>query len=314
MHAETLQELAETARAAEERHDLTAALAAWREAQELLPPGSRQADAISARILRLGGELDRAPAALPGRQALGRRTLWVALGAGALFLLGKGKLLLLGLTKAGTLLSMLAALGVYWTVWGWRFALGLVLSIYVHEMGHVAALSRLGIKASAPTFIPGLGAVVRMKQYPANPVEEARVGLAGPLWGLGAAVVAYVVFLASGAAFWGALARAGAWINLFNLLPLVPLDGGRAFRALSRWQRGAAALALGAMWVATREGLLLLLLVVAVVRVVAKPADPEPSDRRSFFEYLGLTVALALLCVIPLPELAAVSTDPGGER
>src|SRR3989454_12639768 len=81
---------------------------------------------------------------------------------------------------------MLLSAGVYWAAWGWKFALGVVLSIYVHEMGHVQALQRYGIKATAPMFIPGVGAVVRLKQYPASPREDARVGLAGPLGGLGA--------------------------------------------------------------------------------------------------------------------------------
>src|SRR2546430_4861243 len=82
---------------------------------------------------------------------------------------------------------MLLSAGVYWTIWGWKFALGVVLSIYVHEMGHVQALQRYGIKATAPMFIPGVGAVVRLKQYPADRREDARVGLAGPLWGRPAA-------------------------------------------------------------------------------------------------------------------------------
>ena len=77
----------------------------------------------------------------------------------ALFLLTKGKLLLFGLSKGTTFLSMLAALGVYWTLWGWKFALGFVLSIYVHEMGHVAAMKRFGLAATAPMFIPGFGAL-----------------------------------------------------------------------------------------------------------------------------------------------------------
>src|SRR5207302_3963478 len=97
----------------------------------------------------------------------------------ALFLLTKGKLLLLGLTKATTFFSMLLSLGVYWAAWGWKFALGLVLSIYIHEMGHVFALRRLGFKASAPMFIPGLGALIRLRQHPANPREDAEIGLAG---------------------------------------------------------------------------------------------------------------------------------------
>src|SRR5439155_143942 len=83
---------------------------------------------------------------------------------------------LLGLTKASTLFTMLLSAGVYWAAWGWKFALGVVLSIYVHEMGHVQALQRYGIKATAPMFIPGVGAVVRLKQYPASP-RDARVGL-----------------------------------------------------------------------------------------------------------------------------------------
>ena len=107
----------------------------------------------------------------------------------AFVVLGKAKLLLLGLTKASTFLSMFAMVGVYWTRFGFWFALGLVLSIYVHEMGHVAALARYGVPASAPLFIPGLGAVIRLKQDFTDPRQDARVGLAGPIWGLGAAVV-----------------------------------------------------------------------------------------------------------------------------
>src|SRR5207253_1330115 len=82
-----------------------------------------------------------------------------------LFVLTKAKLLLLGLTKGGTFLSMLLSAGLYWTIWGWKFAFGLVLSIYIHEMGHVQALQRYGIKATAPMFIPGFGAVTRPQRW-----------------------------------------------------------------------------------------------------------------------------------------------------
>ena len=107
----------------------------------------------------------------------------------AFMVLSKGKLLLLGLTKASTFLSMFATVGVYWTAFGFRFALGFVLSIYIHEMGHVAALARYGIAASAPLFIPGVGAFIRLKQEFTDPRQDARVALAGPIWGLGAALV-----------------------------------------------------------------------------------------------------------------------------
>src|SRR5439155_26028416 len=103
--------------------------------------------------------------------------------------------------------------------------------------GHVSALRRYGIAATAPMFIPGFGALVRLKQYPASPAEDARVGLAGPLWG----TLASVAFFATGlATHWPsliAIARVGAWLNLFNLIPIWQLDGGRGFNALSRAQR-----------------------------------------------------------------------------
>jgi Zn-dependent protease len=218
----------------------------------------------------------------------------------AVFVLTKAKLLLLGLTKASTLFSMLLSFGVYWTVWGWKFALGLVASIYVHEMGHVAALRHYGIKATAPMFIPGLGAIVRLRQYPANPREDARVGLAGPVWGLGAALVSYAVFLGTGEPFWAATARVGAWINLFNLLPIWQLDGGRGFRALTAAQRWVVVVAIAVMLLLTSEGLLILLLLVAGFRALRPDRVKEP-DRFTLLQFTLLIVALSLLCKLPVP-------------
>ena len=122
-----------------------------------------------------------------------------AWGAGALvalgvLVLGKLKFLLLGLTKATTLLSMLAFAGLYWNIFGWPMAIGLVVSIYIHEIGHVVELKRAGIEATAPMFIPGIGALIQSKRYPDDPKVEARIGLAGPVWGLGAALVAFAPF------------------------------------------------------------------------------------------------------------------------
>jgi hypothetical protein len=94
--------------------------------------------------------------------------LWKFKGV-LLLILSKGKLLLMGFTKWKTLLSMLLAFGAYWSIWGWAFAAGFVLSIYVHEMGHVWALRRAGLAASAPMFIPFVGAFVRLKEAPRSP-------------------------------------------------------------------------------------------------------------------------------------------------
>jgi Zn-dependent protease len=235
---------------------------------------------------------------------------WAGLGALALlawklkavlaFIVTKGKFILAGFTKSSTFFSMILAFGVYWTAFGWKFALGLVVSIYVHEMGHVASLHRLGIPASAPMFIPGVGAYVRMGQYPVDAREDARVGLAGPMWGLAAALGAYLAFAATGAPIWGAIARIGAWINLFNLLPVWQLDGSRGYRALSRPGRFLVAAVMGLMWLITREGLLILLLIAAVCRAWAGKA-PERGEPVALAQFVGLVIVLSALCLIEVP-------------
>jgi Zn-dependent protease len=216
------------------------------------------------------------------------------------FLLTKGKLLLLGLTKGSTFFSMLLSLGLYWSLFGWKFGAGLVLSIYVHEIGHVAALSRLGIAASAPMFIPGLGAMVRLKQYPASPREDARVGLAGPLWGLGAAVFCLLAFQATDWPILAAIARVGAWLNLFNLIPVWQLDGSRGFRALTRAQRWTIVAVAAAVGLLAQEGLFLLI-VLAGGWHAFKDAAPAEGDTRSFAEFVLLLTALGALCALVVP-------------
>ena len=301
VHADELKRLAAAAEQATQAGDSSAALAAWREALDLLPRDSTQHQVVSARVLELSRAIDRAPG--PAKQSrLGKGAAGLgALGAllvkfkfALIFLLTKAKLLLLGLTKASTFFTMVLSAGVYWTIWGWKFALGVVLSIYVHEMGHVQALQRYGIKATAPMFIPGVGAVVRLKQYPADRREDARVGLAGPIWGLGAAVVAYAVYRATGSGIWGAIAHFGAWVNLFNLLPVWQLDGGRGFRALTRGQRWIAAAMIGAMWLVTGEGLLVLLGLAAAASAGFTEGADQP-DPTILVQYGLLVVLLSLV-------------------
>src|ERR1700733_4331924 len=147
---------------------------------------------------------------------------------GVLVLLPKLKLL----TTAGTAFVSVAAYSLFW---GWPFAAGFVVLLFVHEMGHVIQLRREGIKASAPMFIPFLGAAIFSKSLGENALAEARVGLAGPILGsLGAAAVAVVGALTDSSLLL-ALAYLGFLLNLFNLLPVVPLDGGRAMAAMSPW-------------------------------------------------------------------------------
>ena len=212
----------------------------------------------------------------------------------ALLALTKAKLVFLGLTKLNTLLSMLASIGVYWLLYGWKFGLGFVLSIYVHEMGHVTALARYGIPASAPMFIPGFGAFVRMKAYPASAGEDARVGLAGPLWGLGAALACMGVWQATGSGLFAALAHVGAWINVFNLIPIWQLDGGRGFRALSRQHRMLIAALSAVLWLWTSETMLIIVALAAVWRCFTKDAPEQPNDM-VFYQFAGLLAALSVV-------------------
>jgi Zn-dependent protease len=160
-----------------------------------------------------------------------------------LVLLPKLKLL----TTAGTMLVSIAA---YTWLWGLPFAAGFVVLLLVHEMGHVIQLRREGIKASAPMFVPFLGAVISARSLGDNALAEARVGLAGPILGSLGAAVCIVIWQLTGADIWRALAFTGLFLNLFNLLPVVPLDGGRAMAAMSPW-----------MWILGLAGLIALVFV-----------------------------------------------------
>src|SRR3954452_18847406 len=170
-----------------------------------------------------------------------RKTIRNRLGgaiAALAVLLGKFKAVLLLLPKLKILTtsgSMLVSVAAYALIWGWKFAFGFVALLFVHEMGHVIQLRREGIKASAPLFIPFLGAFVGMKQMPDTAAAEARVGLAGPVLGAIGCLIPLGLYEATGNNFWKALAFTGFFLNLFNLLPVLPLDGGRAMAALSPW-------------------------------------------------------------------------------
>ncbi len=148
------------------------------------------------------------------------------------FLIVKFGGLLLKLKVVTTGASMLVSVVAYAWFWGLPFAVGFVLLIFVHELGHVLELRRQGIPASAPLFIPFLGAVIGMKQLPDDAWKEARVALAGPILGSVGAAACWIAGEATGSELLVGLAFVGFFLNLFNLIPIVPLDGGRAAGAL----------------------------------------------------------------------------------
>jgi Zn-dependent protease len=298
-HAKELKRLAAAAQQAEPAE----ALALWRQAMGLLPADSTQAKTVAGKIETLSRQTETAPKTGTG----GGKWKGVATSGGVFLLLlakfktliflvlGQGKFILLGLTKMGTLLSMFASLALYWNWYGWKFAGGLILSIYIHEMGHVFALRRLGIAASAPMFIPGFGAILRAQYM--TPREDARIGLAGPIWGLGAALFAGLLGYAFSSPACLVVAQWGAWLNLFNLTPVWSLDGARGFHALRRRERIVATAVFSAAWLPINPGLAILA-AGAGIYGITRPNEPAETDRRAFWEYVALCAALAAFSFI----------------
>lgn len=183
-----------------------------------------------------------APAPAPPPRPRPQRTGWkryaTPLFFGLLALLKWGKALLLLLPKAKVLTtsaSMLVSVAAYALIWGWRFAAGFVALLFIHEMGHYIQLRREGVKPSGMVFIPFLGAAVGTRSLGGSALAEARVGLAGPIVGSLATAALLPVAAGTDDEFWRALAFTGFFLNLFNLLPVVPLDGGRAMAAMAPW-------------------------------------------------------------------------------
>jgi Zn-dependent protease len=246
-----------------------------------------------------------------------QRKPWWRRGLGALLALGflllkfgaklKGLLLLLPKLKLFTTsASMLVSIGAYALIWGWKFAVGFVLLLLLHEVGHVIQIKREGIEASAPMFIPFLGALVAMKELPKDAAAEARIGLAGPVLGSLAALATLGIYGLTGNELFKALAFVGFFLNLFNLLPVLPLDGGRAMAALSPWMWFVGyALLVAATFVFPNPIMLLILLFGGFETWRRWKARKSP-ESRAFHQvrpatrfavaavYLGLAAALAV--------------------
>lgn len=236
---------------------------------------------------------------------------WIGPLALVVLLLTKIKWVVAVLTKVkflGAGLSALVSIGAYTLIWGWQFAVGFVALLFVHELGHVIQLRREGIPASAPYFIPFLGALVAMKRMPDDAAAEARVGLAGPVLGTLGILAPLALWGITGDELFQALTFVGCVINLFNLIPVLPLDGGRAMAALSPWVWIGGLVLLGVLMVVWLSPILLLVLLLGGFegwnRFRAwRRRDPEamrfhrvsPRDRALILAtYLALAVVLGV--------------------
>ena len=282
-------------------------------------PGSEEPLAVTpapAGAAATGAPADAAATApAPESAAPDRRPWWrrflSLLIVGGILLLKWGKPLLLLLPKLKILTTsatMLVSIAAYSLLWGWKFAAGFVLLLLVHEMGHVIQLRREGIEASAPMFIPFLGAAVMAKSLGEDATAEARVGLAGPILGtLGCFALLPLALSGTGDGFWSALVFTGLLLNLFNLLPVVPLDGGRAMAALSPWMWFVGLFVMTVVTFAIPNPILILILLLAAYETyrrwkarkaggeeVASYYKVKPAHRLAILAvYLGLIVVCA---------------------
>jgi len=236
------------------------------------------------------------------------RKLWAPIAAFG-FLIFKFKAVFLVIFKFKvftTSASMLVSVAAYAWLWGWKFGVGFVLLLLVHEMGHVLELRRQGIPASAPLFIPFLGAVVGMKGMPKDAWREAQVALAGPILGSLGAVGVWIAGEALDSEFLIALAFTGFLLNLFNLLPIVPLDGGRAVAAVhpGLWAVGLVGLAVLA-W-RYPNPILLIVLVFGLLELWNRWRHRDTPEGAAYYKvkpwqrvavgvtYIGLAITLGL--------------------
>lgn len=299
VYASQLQELAERARATEAVGNLEETRSLRQQMLMMLPAGSSQYQAVAAKLAEMPPLQEHdVPKQQPWRKLVSSLGVVGALiwkfKAFALLLLGKGKFLFLGLTKLPTLFSMFASMGVYWALYGWRFAVGVILSIYLHEMGHMWAFRRFGIPASAPMFIPGLGAFVRSQTMIPVPGQEARIGLAGPWWGLAAAVAFEAAAQFFELRWMSAVAHIGAVINLFNLVPVFGLDGSHAYKVLDKQRRAMILATMLIMWYLSGETMFFLIALGAIYRLFTKDA-PAEADHSVFWQFVALLAAFGFI-------------------
>lgn len=293
--------MASEAKALEAKGELRRARERWLAGLQLLPHTSKQYDWIQQHA----HELEVAPLEAAGKRAQvpepgSKRTesKWAKrlgpLGPIAI-LLAKGKTFLFALFKLKFLFSFAAFIGLYWAMWGMKFGIGFAVLILLHEMGHFIDIKRRGLPADMPVFLPGLGAYVRWQALGVPLETRAEISLAGPLAGFLVAVACAMLWWQTRNPFWAALARAGALLNLLNLIPVWVLDGGQAALALSKGGRIILLTACLALWLLLGQNMFLLVALGAGYQVFFAGNFPPRPSRVIAIYYLVLLTALGLI-------------------
>jgi Zn-dependent protease len=192
------------------------------------------------------------------------------------------------------LLSLFAFMGVYAALFGAKFGVGFAILVLIHEMGHFIDIKRRGLPAEMPVFLPGLGAYVRWRALGVTHETRAVVSLAGPLAGSLSAAVCALVWWKTGNGLWAALARAGAWLNVLNLIPIWLLDGGQVALVMNKVERLALFTACMALWLLLGESVFFLVALGAGWRLFTKDL-PSQGNRAITAYFIVLLFALGIV-------------------
>jgi len=192
-----------------------------------------------------------------GKRVLGRGVICVA---GCIAMLNMGPMIMMAL-------SMLISVVVYAMAFGLKFALGFVLLLFAHEYGHLVASRVVGLQVSSPIFIPFIGALIRIKELPLNAKMEANVAIGGPAMGTLSALFCLALYLWTNSMLLLVLSYTGCLLNLFNLIPCDPLDGGRIAAAISPRLWWLGSIVIGVLFVYTYNFFVFIILVFSLFRL-----------------------------------------------
>lgn len=289
VHASELEQLAGEAKRLETEGQFLQAREHWLKAVQLLPRDSNQAEWIRGEVQKLGVAASQAEAQ--------KRSNWAnKLGplAPIAIVLAKGKAVFAVIFKMKFLLSLGAFMAFYWKLYGAEFGIGFAALILIHELGHFIDIKRRGLPADMPVFLPGFGAYVRWQALGVSGQTRAEVSLAGPLAGWIASVACAVIWWKTGNAIWAGLARAGAWLNVLNLIPVWMLDGGQAVLVLNKAERIVLLTTCVALSFALGESVFILVAAGAAWRLFTKDIPAEPNHTITAY-FVGVLASLGLI-------------------
>ena len=201
--------------------------------------------------------------------------------------------------------TMLFSIWAYSLFWGWKFAVGFVILILLHEFGHLIAARLFRLKVGLPVFIPFMGALIALKEAPRHAWVEFWIAAGGPIFGGLASLGCHCIYFATGNEFFSALAYTGYFLNLFNLMPTGFLDGGRMVTALSPWLWLVGILIAGAFAVYRPSFIIFLILLFSLPRLFSLFRKKTKEEQRYYevtpfqrgvaaLVYFGLILALGV--------------------